>query len=330
MKKTFIKSAALTALALILGAFMLAGTVQAQLFVDNQDQTVTDTRTGLIWTKSADPLAGFGKLDWQEAMFQAKHFNLAEYTNWRVPTKDELSAFLPSFFSDQQEAIQMADTFVDLPADPRSYWTSSLSFNHEQAYVYRYNISVERDKHSTRISIGMSSFAAPQDQKIGTAWLVRDGHPENPVTRERADFLFDWLEAMFPEVLYPSPQPTLETGDDFYRDYPEADVSIKIMNNHLYFTDPSGVPHDLGGFMYWVGYSKAETIFNWLEAQPSLQELMSPAPQATQVEDDSYFRMYPDTGFIVYTKQGRLRYTTDNYATSYDVGSVDEWLRIID
>lgn len=102
MKKTFIKSAGLTALTMILAAFMLAGTVQAQLFVDNKDQTVTDTRTGLIWTKSADPLAGLGKLDWQEAMFQAKAFNLAGHTNWRVPTKEEFSAFVPSFFSDQQ------------------------------------------------------------------------------------------------------------------------------------------------------------------------------------------------------------------------------------
>ena len=329
MKKTFIKSTGLAALTMILAAFMLAGTVQAQLFVDNQDQTVTDTRTGLIWTKSADPLAGLGKLDWQEAMFQAKSFNLAGHTNWRVPTKEEFSAFLPSFFSDQQEAVQMAEIFVDLPAEPRSYWTSTLAFNHEQAYVYRYNLTVERDKHSTRITIGMSSLAAPQDQKMGTAWLVRDGHPEYPVTRERADFLFDWLEAMFPEILFNAPQPTQKAGDDFNRYYPEADVSIKTFNNHLYFTDNLGVSHDLGSFMYWVGYSKAETIFNWLESQPSLEELMSPAPQATQVEEDTFFRMYPDTGFIVYTKQGRLRYTTDNYATSYDVGSVDDWLKLV-
>jgi hypothetical protein len=57
-------------------------------FVDNGDGTVTDTQTGLMWSKTSSP----GDLTWQDAEAYCKVPAIAEYkyTDWRMPTIEEL------------------------------------------------------------------------------------------------------------------------------------------------------------------------------------------------------------------------------------------------
>jgi hypothetical protein len=59
-----------------------------QRFVDNEDGTVTDTQTGLMWSKTSSP----GDLTWQDAEAYCKVPAIAEYkyTDWRMPTIEEL------------------------------------------------------------------------------------------------------------------------------------------------------------------------------------------------------------------------------------------------
>lgn len=49
----------------------------AQEFCDNQDDTVTDMKTGLMWTKKL-----YGKMPISQAL---QPFSLAGYTDWRPP-----------------------------------------------------------------------------------------------------------------------------------------------------------------------------------------------------------------------------------------------------
>ena len=57
-------------------------------FVDNEDGTVTDTQTGLMWAKSSSP----GDLSWQDAEAYCRMPAIADYkyTDWRMPTIEEL------------------------------------------------------------------------------------------------------------------------------------------------------------------------------------------------------------------------------------------------
>ncbi len=59
----------------------------AKRFVDNSNGTVTDTQTGLMWTKDASP---FGMLDWNEAKSRCSYFSIPGISGWRLPSKDEL------------------------------------------------------------------------------------------------------------------------------------------------------------------------------------------------------------------------------------------------
>ena len=59
-------------------------------YTDNGDGTVTDNVTGLMWQK--DP--GSTKHTWDDAMAGASSFNLAGYTDWRLPTIKELYSLI--------------------------------------------------------------------------------------------------------------------------------------------------------------------------------------------------------------------------------------------
>ncbi len=51
--------------------------------------TVTDTQTGLMWTKDANML---GQLNWYDAMNRCNSFNISGIGGWRLASKDELVA----------------------------------------------------------------------------------------------------------------------------------------------------------------------------------------------------------------------------------------------
>lgn len=59
-------------------------------FQDNQDGTITDKATGLIWQK-ADSAAG---MDWMEALEWAEDLELAGHSDWRLPSAKELQSIV--------------------------------------------------------------------------------------------------------------------------------------------------------------------------------------------------------------------------------------------
>ena len=59
-------------------------------YIDNDDGTVTDTDTGLMWQKATAP----GTYTWEQALLYCENLNLGGYRDWRLPTVKELGSIL--------------------------------------------------------------------------------------------------------------------------------------------------------------------------------------------------------------------------------------------
>lgn len=96
------------------GAY-LTGCPMEGRFVNNGDGTVTDNCTGLMWQQTRAP----GGYNWQEALKYCDSLELAEHSDWRLPSIRELHSILDyGRFDPAIDAAFDADTI-------EWYWTST-------------------------------------------------------------------------------------------------------------------------------------------------------------------------------------------------------------
>lgn len=86
-------------------------------FVENQDDTVTDRATGLMWQKGGSSRP----MPWQEAGAYVEAVNrgaFAGYSDWRLPNVEELASLM-------ERSWQNSDLFIDPAFDKaqRSIWS---------------------------------------------------------------------------------------------------------------------------------------------------------------------------------------------------------------
>jgi hypothetical protein len=70
-------------------------------YIDHGNGTITDTKTGLMWKRCSEGLSGVncengetGKYTWDDAVSPFKNLAYAGYSDWRLPTIDELKTLL--------------------------------------------------------------------------------------------------------------------------------------------------------------------------------------------------------------------------------------------
>lgn len=104
-------------------------------FVDNQDGTVTDRLTDLVWLKNANC---FGRMDWKSAAGNAKRLKAGDCGphpalvlvdgssagDWRLPTMQELCALID--FSRREPALPGGHPFA---VDPSGYHWSATTLD---------------------------------------------------------------------------------------------------------------------------------------------------------------------------------------------------------
>jgi len=95
-------------------------------FVDNNDGTITDNKTSLVWQQEDD-----GKRrNWDEANEYAKGLELGGYSDWRLPTVAELVSIVD--YSQYNPAIDTA-FFPDTKFS--YYWAGTTNaINTDYAY----------------------------------------------------------------------------------------------------------------------------------------------------------------------------------------------------
>ncbi|MCU7818570.1 MAG: DUF1566 domain-containing protein [gamma proteobacterium symbiont of Lucinoma myriamae] len=92
-------------------------------YTDNNDGTVTDNNTGLMWQQQVS-----ARIDWQTAVAQTRRLRLGGYSDWRVPTIKELYSLIN--FNGSTGMIPR-HSMSSVPADARPYInTDYFDFNY--------------------------------------------------------------------------------------------------------------------------------------------------------------------------------------------------------
>lgn len=114
--------------------YNISATTPTSRFIDNDNGTVTDTYTGLMWKKCSEgqnPLTCIGtatSVTWQIALLRAQAVNNGTigsnlgYTDWRVPNIKELDSLV------EQQCYAPSINLAVFPNTPSStVWSSSYS-----------------------------------------------------------------------------------------------------------------------------------------------------------------------------------------------------------
>jgi len=100
-------------------------------FVDNNDGTVIDNQTELVWLKNA---SCFGQKNWATALADCNDLESGECGlsdgskagDWRLPNRFELESLLA--FDNYNPALPAGHPFIGV--QPENYWSSTTSVNH--------------------------------------------------------------------------------------------------------------------------------------------------------------------------------------------------------
>jgi len=156
-------------------------------FTDNEDGTVTDNLTGLIWLKDTvcmatnypefdnDEPAGDGKVTWQHALDFVAGINAgtypdcgASYTDWRLPNERELISLIHNGYGFYEPAVP--DTAGT------GHWSEGDPFNMAKTRGYWSSTTFAGDDLSAlTVSIGFGSlnFSHKTRKRDYSAWPVR-------------------------------------------------------------------------------------------------------------------------------------------------------------
>lgn len=112
-------------------SLVCGSTIAMADMIDNNDGTVTDTSTGLMWQKET----AAGTYTWMQALAYAEASTLGNHNNWRVPNINELLTLVDE--SSYEPAIYepfKATTLDDL------YW-SSTTYTNTPIYAWSINFT---------------------------------------------------------------------------------------------------------------------------------------------------------------------------------------------
>jgi len=111
-------------------------TQASSIYVDNGNGTVTDTSSSLIWQQATAP----NTYNWDQAISYCSGLSLAGYTDWRLPTLDELRTLVDSTQNDPPKINHMF-----FPGTVSSFYWSSITYAYSTTSAWGVNFLYGND-----------------------------------------------------------------------------------------------------------------------------------------------------------------------------------------
>jgi len=126
-------------------------------FIDNEDGTVTDLSTGLMWQMSD----GGQARNWESALEYAENLELAGYSDWRLPNVKELESII-----DYSRAPDATDSDQIGPAIDPVFEITNIGDSQEPEYGFYW-------ANTTHLDGPNDSYAAYVSFGRGLGWMER-------------------------------------------------------------------------------------------------------------------------------------------------------------
>ena len=138
-----------------------------QGLIDNNDGTVTDPTTGLMWQKGSSP----ARYVWEDALVYAENLSLAGYDDWRLPNRNELHSLVD--YSQENPAIDplLADDTKSSWGGPR-YWSSTTNAEHANRVWSADFYQGRFDKSTSKITRGYVRAVRAGEQGVYGSLII--------------------------------------------------------------------------------------------------------------------------------------------------------------
>ncbi len=143
-------------------------------FIDNNDGTVTDQATGLMWQQVDDG----NTYNWKDALAYATNNELAGYTDWRVPNTKELQSIVDY---DKITFPAIDETYLTCTNDDSWYWSSTTQGDFKYTACY--------------LAFGKAYSKDNSDATEYYDWHGAGAQRSDPKAGEIADYLMESVNA---------------------------------------------------------------------------------------------------------------------------------------
>ena len=130
------------------------GPLSTEDFEDNNDDTITDKTTGLMWTKDTADINGddlvtdADTVNWNGALQYCEDLDFAGYSDWRLPNIKELRSIVDYSSSSSNNPAVNLSFFPDI--EKKAYWSSTgLAENQNSSWNITFHNGDDRDSRKT-------------------------------------------------------------------------------------------------------------------------------------------------------------------------------------
>ncbi|HAI13972.1 MAG TPA: DUF1566 domain-containing protein [Phycisphaerales bacterium] len=152
-------------------------------FVDNNDNTISDQATGLMWAK----VDSNRTMNWQSALSYAENQRLAGYSDWRLPNAKELQSIVDYSrapdATDRTKRGAAIDPIFEITKTESYFWTSTTHYDgpsYDQAVYVAFgqamgNFAPPRSSQAKQWMNVHGAGAQRSDPKSGSASRFSEG-----------------------------------------------------------------------------------------------------------------------------------------------------------
>ncbi|MFC1829747.1 DUF1566 domain-containing protein [Thermodesulfobacteriota bacterium] len=131
-------------------------------FLDNQDGTVTDLKTNLMWIKNGWRIESLSAITWFEAINKCQSLKYRNYGDWRLPTVEEWKSILDT--NNRNPALIEPNPFVNIVTH-MPYWSMT-------EFIYGNNYTCNRICPFDSYTVVLYSGSIGHQRKTERAFIL--------------------------------------------------------------------------------------------------------------------------------------------------------------